>query len=51
MKLLRCGNKEKEIPAAVDKSGKFRDLSSYISDFNPDNLNFNNLEKLKNSSQ
>ena len=47
MKLLRCGNFGREIPAALDKSGKFRDLSSHISDFNPENLNFNNLEKLK----
>ena len=47
MKFLRCGNKGKEIPAALDKNRKFRDLSSHISDFNPENLNFNNLEKLK----
>ena len=47
MKFLRCGNKGKEIPAALDKNGKFRDLSTHISDFNPENLNFNNLEKLK----
>ena len=47
MKFLRCGNKGKEIPATLDKNGKFRDLSSHISDFNPENLNFNNLEKLK----
>ena len=47
MKFLRCGDKGKEIPAALDKNGKFRDLSSHISDFNPENLNFNNLEKLK----
>ena len=47
MKFLRCGNKGKEIPAALDKNGKFRDLSSHLSDFNPENLNFNNLEKLK----
>ena len=47
MKFLRCGNKGKEIPAALDKNGKFRDLSSHISDLNPENLNFNNLEKLK----
>ncbi len=47
MKFLRCGNKGKEIPAALDKNGKFRDLSSHISDFNTENLNFNNLEKLK----
>jgi 2-keto-4-pentenoate hydratase/2-oxohepta-3-ene-1,7-dioic acid hydratase in catechol pathway len=47
MKFLRCGNAGKEIPAALDRNGKFRDLSSHISDFNPENLNFNNLEKLK----
>jgi len=47
MKFLRCGDKGREIPAALDKTGKFRDLSSLISDFNPDNLNLNNLEKLK----
>ena len=47
MKFLRCGNEGKEIPAALDRNGKFRDLSSHISDFNTENLNFNNLEKLK----
>ena len=47
MKFLRCGNVGKEIPAALDRNGKFRDLSSHISDFNAENLNFNNLEKLK----
>ena len=47
MKFLRCGDEGREIPAALDKTGKFRDLSSLISDFNPDNLNLNNLEKLK----
>tara|TARA_B100002003_G_C14100841_1_gene529429 strand:- start:286 stop:1131 length:846 start_codon:yes stop_codon:yes gene_type:complete len=47
MKILRCGDKGKEIPAVLDKSGNIRNLSSYISDFNPKNLNFDNLEKLK----
>ena len=47
MKLLRCGNVGKEKPAALDKSGKIRDLSSHIDDFNPENINFLNLEKLK----
>ena len=47
MKLLRCGSVGKEIPAALDKNGKFRDLSSHISDFDTENLNFSNLEKLK----
>ena len=47
MKLLRCGNIGKEKPAALDKSGKIRDISSYIDDFNPENINFLNLGKLK----
>ena len=47
MKLLRCGNKGKEIPAALDKNGKIRDLSSHVSDFNPETLNFETLTKLK----
>ena len=47
MKLLRCGNKGKEVPAALDKNGKIRDLSSHVSDFNPETLNFKTLTKLK----
>jgi len=47
MKLLRCGNKSNEKPAALDKNGKIRDLSSKISDFNPDTLNFETLAKLQ----
>lgn len=47
MKLLRCGNIGKEKPAALDKSGKIRDISSYIDDFNPENINFLNLKKLE----
>ena len=47
MKFLRCGNVGKEKPAALDKSGKIRDLSSFIDDFNPENINFFNLEKLR----
>jgi len=47
MKLLRCGNKGNEIPAALDKNGKIRDLSSHVSDFNPETLNFEILTKLK----
>ena len=47
MKLLRYGNIGKEKPAALDKSGKIRDISSYIDDFNAENINFLNLEKLK----
>ena len=47
MKFLRCGNVGKEQPAVLDKSGKIRDLSSHIDDFNPENINFFNLEKVK----
>ena len=47
MKLLRCGKKGSEKPATLDGSGKIRDLSSNISDFDPKNLNFKTLEKLK----
>jgi len=47
MKLLRCGNKGSEKPAALDKEGKIRDLSSSIHDFDPKNLNFETLSKLK----
>ena len=47
MKLLRCGNKGSEKPAALDKRGKIRDLSSSISDLDPENLNFETLSKIK----
>jgi 2-keto-4-pentenoate hydratase/2-oxohepta-3-ene-1,7-dioic acid hydratase in catechol pathway len=47
MKLLRCGEKGKEKPAALDKNGVIRDLSSIVSDFDPKNLNFKTLEKLE----
>mgnify|MGYP006103556877 CR=1 FL=1 len=47
MKLLRVGQIGKEKPAALDKSGKIRDLSQHVFDFNPSTLNFETLEKLK----
>ena len=47
MKFLRCGNIGKEKPAALDKNGKIRDISSHITDLNPDNINFASLERLK----
>jgi 2,4-diketo-3-deoxy-L-fuconate hydrolase len=47
MKFLRIGNPGNEIPALLDKDGKIRDLSKYISDFDRKNLNFENLEKLQ----
>ena len=46
MKLLRVGQKGKEKPAALDKDGKIRDLSSNIKDLNPKNLNFETISKL-----
>jgi len=47
MILLRCGNKGREKPAALDKNGKIRDLSTIVKDFDPENINFNTLNKLK----
>ena len=47
MKLLRVGPFGKEKPAVLDKNGKIRDISQQVSDFNPDTLNFDTLEKLK----
>ena len=46
MKFLRIGTKGKEKPAALDKNAKIRDLSSYIADFDPENLNFETINKL-----
>ena len=48
MKLLRIGKKGQEIPAAIDKGGKYRNLSTHINDLNPDTINFETLENLKN---
>ena len=47
MKLLRVGKKGKEKPAALDKQGKIRDISSYINDLEPETLNFQKIDKLK----
>ena len=47
MKLLRLGKKGQEIPAALDKNGKFRNLSTHLNDLNPDTINFKTLENLK----
>ena len=47
MKLLRCGNKGVEKPAALDKNGKIRDLSSHISDFDSKNINFETFARLQ----
>ena len=47
MKLLRVGHKGKEKPAALDKDGKIRDISSHVKDLNPDHLNFETINKLQ----
>ena len=47
MKFLRCGVKGQEKPAVLDKNGNIKDLSSHISDFDPESLNLINLEKLR----
>ena len=47
MKLLRVGQKGNEKPAALDKEGKIRDLSSHVKDFNPDHVNFETISKLQ----
>ncbi|MEZ7833673.1 MAG: fumarylacetoacetate hydrolase family protein [Candidatus Pelagibacter bacterium] len=48
MKLLRVGQKGKEKPAALDSEGKIRDISSHVSDLNPDYVNFDIISKLQN---
>ena len=47
MKLLRVGSKGKEKPGILDKEGKIRDISSHISDLNPENLNFTTISKIQ----
>ena len=47
MKLLRVGQKGKEKPAALDKDGKIKDISSHVEDLNPHHLNFETISKLQ----
>jgi len=47
MKLLRLGVRGSEKVAALDKNNKFRDLSKFIKDLNPDTINFDLLEILE----
>jgi len=47
VKLLRVGKKNEEIVAVLDSNKKLRDVSSYISDLNPDTISFENLKKLQ----
>ena len=49
MKLLRVGDKGKEVPAIVDNENNYRDLSSLVDDLKPSTLNFEILKKIKNS--
>ena len=48
MKLLRVGEKGKEKPAILDGDGKIKDISSHVSDLNPQNLNFETISKIQN---
>ena len=50
MKFLRLGLKGKEIPAIIDSENNYRNLSSLIDDFKPSTLNFEIVEKIKNSN-
>ena len=47
MKLLRVGTKGNEKPAVLDKEGKIRDISSHVSDLNPESVNFETISKLQ----
>ena len=47
MKLLRVGEHGNEIPAIIDNQNNFRNLSNILKDFTPENLNFENLDKIK----
>ena len=48
MKFLRVGQLGKEIPAILDDKNNIRNLSNIFKDLTPENLNFENLEKIKN---
>ena len=48
MKLCRIGDFGKEKPVIIDENNDYRDLSSLINDFNPETLNFETIEKIKN---
>ncbi len=47
MKLLRCGNVEKEAPAVLDEKGIIRNLSTIIPDLTPSTLNNSTIEKIE----
>ena len=47
MKLLRVGEKGREIPAILDSNNKIRSLENHIEDFDSKNLNFETINKIK----
>ena len=47
MKLLRCGNVGKEVPAILDENGIIRDLSAVIPDLTPNTINKSTIEKIE----
>ena len=47
MKLLRCENVGKEVPAVLDENGIIRDLSTIISDLTPNTINKSTIEKIE----
>lgn len=47
MKFLRIGKVGQEIPVVLDEEGKYRNLSSVIKDLNPESINFETLDKIK----
>ncbi len=48
MKFLRIGPVKHEKPAIIDNDNTIRDLSSVIRDFDPENINFETINKVKN---
>ena len=48
MKFLRIGECGNEIPAILDDKNNIRSLSNIFKDLTPENLNFENLDKIKN---
>tara|TARA_Y100000590_G_scaffold211173_2_gene239263 strand:- start:1085 stop:1930 length:846 start_codon:yes stop_codon:yes gene_type:complete len=47
MKLLRVGELNHEKPAIIDSNNELRDICSIVDDLNPESLNFNTLNKIK----
>ena len=48
MKFLRVGERGKEIPAILDDKNNIRNLSNFFKGLTSENLNFENLNKIKN---